>query len=374
MPKWLLLPGRLLAAGALHAAVIRGVVVENQTGRPLARALVTVQPVAGTAGAPLSVRTNVYGAFEFPPLAAGAYLVTASRRAFATLQYGQKRWKSAGVPVVLDEAGTATLSLRLPRFGAIAGTVVDENDVGLPEHEVMAYRNTRPPQLVTHAITDDRGMYRLWGLEPGTYLVRTAPKKGDEDSYLPTFARETARVEEARPIEVELDRQTDDVNVRPFPGRLSSVAGQALSSPQVPVTVTLVSDMGSQTTLSDTSGNFHFDSIGPGLYELYAQAAVRSARGGSCRPPFCRWSWIASAPKRTCAWAPSPTSRSWWKTLQGRPVDFTSFQVDGAPQRSLGRWPARNPAPQSRARVPSARPLGSRPRSYSRVTMLPSSL
>ena len=228
MPKWLLLllAVSALATGALQAAIIRGVVVEHQTGRPLARALVTVQPVAGTAGAPLSVRTNLYGAFEFPPLAPGAYLVTASRRAFAPMQYGQKRWKSAGIPIVLDDTGAAALSLRLQRFGSIAGTVVDENDVGLPEHEVMAYRNTRPPQLAAHATTDDRGMYRLWGLEPGSYLVRTAAKKGDEDSYLPTFARETSRLEESRPIEVELDRQADDVTVRPFPGRLSSVAGQ----------------------------------------------------------------------------------------------------------------------------------------------------
>jgi len=324
MPKWLLLS---LAAGALQAAVIRGVVVENQTGRPLARALVTVQPVAGTAGAPLSVRTNVYGAFEFPPLAPGAYLVTASRRAFATLQYGQKRWKAAGVPVILDEAGTVALSLRLPRFGSIAGTVVDENDVGLPEHEVMAYRNTRPPQLVTHAVTDDRGMYRLWGLEPGAYLVRTAAKKGDEDSYLPTFARETSRVEDARPIEVELDLQTDDVVVRPFPGRLSSVAGQALTSSQVPVTVTLVSDMGSQSTVSDSSGNFHFDSIGPGLYELYAQAPSDRRVGGGLQAAFLPLLVDRERAEAHLRLGPLADLQILVEDTQGQPVDFTLFQV-----------------------------------------------
>ncbi|HEY2012424.1 MAG TPA: carboxypeptidase-like regulatory domain-containing protein [Bryobacteraceae bacterium] len=270
MAKWLLVA---LAACGLHAAVIRGVVVDHQTGHPLSRTLVTVRPVAGTAGAPVSVRTNTNGAFEFPPVPAGAYLVSAARRSFAPLVYGQKRWKAAGVPIIVEAEGTAVLSLRLQRFGSIAGRVVDENDVGLPEHEIMAYRNSRPPQLAGRATTDDRGMYRLWGLEPGSYLVRTAPKKGDDDSYLPTFAREVTRVDQAISVDVEIDRQTDEVTVRPLPGRLYNISGQAPTYPQVPVTVTLVSDMGSQTTVSDGAGNFHFDSLGPGPYELYAQAS-----------------------------------------------------------------------------------------------------
>ena len=108
-----------LAACALHAAVIRGSVVENQTGLPLARTLVTVEPVAGTSGPPRSVRSNVYGTFQFPPLHAGKYLVSASRTGFATIQYGQKQWKSAGVPVVVAEDDSPLLNIRLPRFGAI---------------------------------------------------------------------------------------------------------------------------------------------------------------------------------------------------------------------------------------------------------------
>jgi len=146
MRKWWL---AALAAGALQAAVVRGVVVEHQTGKPLARTLVVLQPVAGTQGATQSARSNTYGAFEFQALAGGAYLVSASRRSFAPAQYGQKRWKGSGIPVVLEEAGSTTLNIRLQRFGSIAGTVMDENDVGLPEHDVVVYRYARPPQLVT---------------------------------------------------------------------------------------------------------------------------------------------------------------------------------------------------------------------------------
>ncbi len=324
MPKWLFLA---LAAGALRAAVIRGVVVEHQTGRPLARTLVTVQPVAGTAGVPVSVRTNVYGAFEFPPLAAGAYLVTASRRSFAPLQYGQKRWKAAGVPVVLEAAGSAVLSLRLQRFGSIAGAVVDENEVGLPEHEVIAYRNTRPPQLAARATTDDRGVYRLWGLEPGSYLVRTAAKKAQDDSYLPTFARETARVDEARPVEVELDRQTDDVSVRPFPGRLFTVTGQAFPSPQAPATVTLVSDVGSQSATSDGSGGFRFDSVAPGIYEIYAQAQADRRAGGGLQAAFAPLVVERDYTDVRLRMGGLADLQILVEDLRGQPVDLTLFQA-----------------------------------------------
>ncbi|MBZ5624748.1 MAG: carboxypeptidase regulatory-like domain-containing protein [Acidobacteriia bacterium] len=336
MPKWLLLT---LLAGALNAAVIRGVVVENQTGKPLARALVVAQPVAGTAGVTLSARTNSYGAFEFPAVPAGAYLVTASRRSFAPLQYGQKRWKAAGVPVVLEEAGAAALNFRLQRFGAITGTVVDENDVGLPEHEVTAYRNTRPPQLVARATTDDRGMYRLWGLEPGSYLVRTAAKKYDDDTYLPTFSHETSRVDEAHPTEVALDQQSDQVNVRPFPGRLYTVAGQALMYPQAHVTLTLVSDVGSETTTSDGAGRFQFNPAAPGSYELYAQAQGTTRGGGSLQAGFIPLIVDRDRADTRIRLGNLADLQVLVEDTQGQPVDAALFQLTARRKNLSGEGP-----------------------------------
>jgi hypothetical protein len=165
----------------VHAAVIRGVVVEDAGGQPLARSLVVVQPIAGTGAPAQSARSNNDGQFEFAALPAGAYLVLAQRRGFAPVQYGQKQWKGSGVPLVLDDSGAASLEIRLQRFGSIAGTVLDENDVGLPDHEVVAYKNERPPELIARTQTDDRGVYRFLGLEPGSYLVRTVGKEYHAD-------------------------------------------------------------------------------------------------------------------------------------------------------------------------------------------------
>jgi len=239
----------------------------------LARALVVVTPVQGSAGPTVGIRTNVYGAFETPALPAGAYLVSVSRRSFAPAQYGQKRWKAPGVPVFLEEAQSTFLNIRLPRFGSVTGTILDENEVGLPEHDVVIYRTTRPPQLVTRVKTDDRGMYRIAGLEPGRYLIRTVGRQYEEGGYLPTFHKEVTAVDQAYQIEVDIDRETTDVNVRPLPGQLFTIAGQAIvPAGPPPVQLTLVSDTGSEATVADGAGNFKFNPMAPGRYELYAQA------------------------------------------------------------------------------------------------------
>jgi protocatechuate 3,4-dioxygenase beta subunit len=264
-----------LTCGALQAAAIRGTVVEKQSGKPLARALVVVQPLAGSGGATASVRTNPNGNFEFPALPAGWYLVTASKTGFASAEYGQTRPSSAGTPVTLTESGAIETRLALPHFGAISGRVIDENSVGIPNCTVVVYRNTRPPEVVGRASTDDRGVYRVSGLSPGGYLARTAAIEDATGVHLPTFGRESLTVGGASSAEAMLDRDTLYADVRPIAGRLVTVAGR-VSSPgpaRASVTVTLVSDMGSQSQTTGLDGRFTFDRVAPGAYDIYAQGA-----------------------------------------------------------------------------------------------------
>jgi hypothetical protein len=278
MPKYLILA---MAAGLLHAAEIKGTVVENQTGHPVARATVVVEPVAGSSAQRKSGRTDANGFFQFSGLPAGAYLVSSTRVGFAPAQYGQKQWKSAGLPLMLAENDTAAISLRLPRFGAIVGTVLDENDVGLPDHEVLAYRNTRPPQFAARAKADERGVFRISGLEPGSYLVRSAGKQYDDASYLPMFSRESETVDQAFPVEVELDQETIRVDVRPKTGRLYSLTVSVQTVPlnptiPLPVTITLVSDLGREIV----NGAYHvFTSLPAGEYEIFSQAPLENRIG-----------------------------------------------------------------------------------------------
>lgn len=270
-----LLLAALLAWNA-DAAVLRGIVVENHTRKLLARAVVTLQPVSAAAST-MTARTPVSGTFEFGNLAAGAYLLKVSRRGFMPLEHGQKRWNSAGTPIFLEESAANFVTMQMYRYSGISGTVLDENDVGLYEHEVIAYRNTRPPQIVARSKSNDRGLYRILGLEPGTYLVRTAPTFSEEGSYLPTFGKETLDVESARPVELEVDQLVNNMDLRPFKGRLVTVSGTVTPEypnvphpPPIPITVTLATDTGRHSIV--TLDAFQFPGIVPGPYEIYAEA------------------------------------------------------------------------------------------------------
>ena len=270
-----------VATAALHAADIKGTVVENQTGHPVARAAVSLESVTGGSGLRRSARTNLNGFFEFSTLPAGVYLITAGRTGFATVQYGQKQWKSAGMPVTVTDNDSAVLNIRLPRYGAIGGTVLDETDVGLPDHDVIAYRNTQPPRPVARAKSDDRGVFRISGLEPGSYLVRTAGKQYDDISYLPTFGKESETVSQAFPVQVEMDQQVDRADVRPVTGRLFMLTVEAVTVPPnpsepLPVTMTLASELGRETV----QGNTHrFGPMPAGEYEVFSQAPLDKRPG-----------------------------------------------------------------------------------------------
>ena len=255
-------------AAALHAAMIRGTVEESQTSKLLSRAQVVLEPVPGTAGGAHSIRTDRNGGFAFLSLPAGSYVLKASRRGFMPMEYGQKRWNSAGAPVTVTEDGSLFLTIRLPRYSGIAGTIVDENYVGWLEGDVVAYRYAQPPVLVARGHSDERGVYRISGLEPGLYLVRSAAMQTEDASYLPTFSKEAVRAEESRPVEVYFEQDTTGVDVRPSEGRLFSLSGAAVTSPPcLPVSVTLASDMGRQTVQGPV---FHFAGLAPNAYEIYA--------------------------------------------------------------------------------------------------------
>jgi len=165
------------AAPAVAAtARISGRVTTVEGGRPMSRARVMI-----TAGNDLpggrAALTDESGLFDFTDLPAGRYTVTASKAGYVTISYGQRRPLQAGTPLQLAEGQQVrNLDLRLPRGSAITGHVLDENGDPLPGTtvRVLMYRYAQGNrQLVPAgtAQTDDRGEYRVWGLNPGDYYI-----------------------------------------------------------------------------------------------------------------------------------------------------------------------------------------------------------
>ena len=248
------------------AAIIKGTVVEKMTGYSLTGASVTVRSLTGESKI---VRSGEAGEFEIGGLASGAWTIKVSRRGFLPAEYGQRRWNSAGTTVFLEADSTFAARLQLSRFGGITGTVRDANEAGIPDQDVAAYSTTQPPHYVTRARSDDRGVYRIGRLEPGTYLVRTAGNGDENRAYLPTFSRQTLRVEEARPVTVYPDEDARDNDVRPIPGKLFELSGAVPLPSNFTVTVTLASETG---RIISSGPGFRFTALAPGNYEIYAEA------------------------------------------------------------------------------------------------------
>ena len=274
----------LLVAGAARApgAVIEGVVSEKATGLPLARARVSLTVLQGTRSAVPAILTDSLGHFSFPRLGAGTYFLSAEKSGYAMARYGQKRWNGAGAPILLQQDSRVSVALPLSRMGAVSGEVVDENGVGLQDLQVFAYRDTKPLRQAGQGSTDDRGAFRIAGLEPGRYRIRTAAKElEDGTALLPTFLGDAAAAENSSAIDVQLDAETSGVRIRPVPGELAKLSGR-VTFPG-PNSVVLYSDLGRRSAGLDPSGRFSFDQLSPGSYEVLAESGGGAPQVGYAR-------------------------------------------------------------------------------------------
>lgn len=162
-------------------AVIDGTVL-TPSGRPAPGARVMLSG-PGTAGSRV-VTTDDLGRFAFTGLAAGRYLLNASKPGYLAVSYGQRRIRAPGGGIRVADGERRSLSIQLPRGGVITGMVLDEHGEPLPNVHVRALRaalnGARFPQF-GGASTDDRGIYRIHSLEPGEYAVCASHRDGPSD-------------------------------------------------------------------------------------------------------------------------------------------------------------------------------------------------
>ena len=164
------------SADTSNVAMISGRVVDGRTGQALPRAQV-VATARDTGGRRHAAQTDQSGRYELSNLAAGRFTVTVSKPGYVTLSYGQRRPRQPSTPVkVVAGEHLENLDLALPAGSVITGQVVDENGAALPLATVRVLRyvyQQGQQQLVPVGAdrTDDRGQYRVFGLEPGDYLV-----------------------------------------------------------------------------------------------------------------------------------------------------------------------------------------------------------
>ena len=180
-------------------AVIRGTITDQETGEPIPRAMVTAMSSALSRPdpsnpqfptRPLQVITGSDGRFEFKNLPGGDYTVSVTpgefRASHLAQMYGitgpmdMARVRRPKPLTIRDGEVREDVNVALWRAFAVEGRVVDEFGEPMAGVEVHAKSpdsgqragRTGPWQM----ITDDRGMFRVFGMAPGRYLICASPR------------------------------------------------------------------------------------------------------------------------------------------------------------------------------------------------------
>jgi hypothetical protein len=183
--------------------VITGRVVAEDGGG-LSKVNVSAHPAyAGrrNAGSPLSTTTDEEGNFKFTGLTPRAYSISAREAG------GYVRPYIPGSGAIYYRIGDHAV-ITMIRGGVITGRVATANGEPMVGAQVIATmtRDVEGNRLRRSywgrvRITDDRGVYRLYGLAPGTYVVsvrsnlsirQISPYDGDTPTYYPSSTRDTA--------------------------------------------------------------------------------------------------------------------------------------------------------------------------------------
>jgi len=275
--------------------------VVDQNGQPLRNATVSVRGYGSTSpGA--TATTDREGNFKVDGLAPLAYIVTASLPTYIAAPRDPD-----ATPIGFFRVGDSP-RIEMMKGGVITGSVKRANGDPVVSVIVRAYmirdNKGHPPRYgipVRTRQTDDRGVYRIYGLAPGTYLVAAGGGSnangysvdqygGDVPIYAPSSPRDAA-------TEVSVNSGEEQANVdiryREEPGHnVSGVASSAVPMDQPSgfnLALTSIVNGASQISYSffqqPGARGFAFSGVADGEYNVMAQQY--SDAGG----------WIISEPR-----------------------------------------------------------------------------
>ena len=368
-PDQILQGGRDPAANQVRlvpigTGAISGVVMAADTGRPIRRARLSLNgassvtspgrggtPGAGgvlsgrdggpglqtgslTPGGPSgmgltrSAISDDQGRFSFASLPAGRFTLTVTRDQFLAANYGQKKPGRPGTPIDLLDGQRADIKVQMVRGGVISGLVLDDTGEPLSSTEVRALRYSlqggfKRLQQSRSVQTDDRGMYRLFGLDPGDYVVSVRPNSGDMmqaermvaeaaafdqalaaqrsgsaapttinvplqigqngivSGMAPTYYPAASAPKSATTVTIGAGEERSGIDIRTLPIRAGALTGMVTGIPPgVAVQIMLqnadpTAEANSQGARAMNDGRFNMSNLPPGDYVLTAQTVVQ---------------------------------------------------------------------------------------------------
>ena len=227
--------GRLVLAALWMAkalaqpqASVTGTVTDSVTGLPILRAHVNLRAGEKSFGA----FSDAEGKFTIRGLTPGEYFVSAESARFVP-----RRSTSNPVSLKAGDANDA-IEVKLTPVGSIVGRIVDAEGEPAQGVQVLAQGVGQSGD----AVTDDKGRYRIGGLAPGRYRVRTwkqwrnTPPEirtdgSKEIRYAPTYYPGTLSSKEATRVAVQPAGESSGIDVQMIGGRIVKVSGKVENAP-----------------------------------------------------------------------------------------------------------------------------------------------
>jgi len=320
--------GILILPSAFHSVQAQTVETRIKTGSISGRVMVKGEPAKNilvylrqvgswTLSNPddyLRARTDEGGRFRIAGLAAGSYYVIPLAPGF--VYSADEGIGPSGKTVKVSEGeNIENVDIEIYRGGVITGRVTDSQGKPLVRMQVLLSRLEKDRQSFPNSgygpslemyMTDDRGVYRIFGLPVGRYLVSVGFRpaagpvsvSGDGTFYPQTFHPRAANESEAKVIEVTEGSESAGVDITlltassqgnpsfngVITGRVTTLTGEPMVCVQV--TAVLVKgldgypeprELRTSTRPTDDRGVYRLYGLRPGIYVVFTQGKTLSS-------------------------------------------------------------------------------------------------
>ncbi len=172
---------------------------------------------------PTTVTTDADGVFKLEKLPAAQYVIAPSAPGFYN-PLKKSEWQEGMFVNLGDGEHVTGQDFALKRGAVVTGRLFDANGRAIIEQSIVLKKtgaNAKGQIITCSEISDDRGIYRCYGLEPGKYIVGAGndPKENPypvlgRASYVRTWYPGVAQEDQATPLEITVEKETSGIDLK----------------------------------------------------------------------------------------------------------------------------------------------------------------
>src|SRR5215510_6019184 len=245
----------------------------------------------------LSATTDSEGRYKLSSVAAGAYVLLAHAPAYVVQTSERRRRDNSGKALnVAENDNLENVDITMTRGGVMTGIVTDEDGRPVIAESVTIFRLDQQGKRIATDVfeafgreeTDDQGVYRIFGIEAGRYLVAAGSSPEEINTrmgafYRRTFHPDTTDESKAKVIEIKPGGENENVDIRiARPTKGYAASGRVIDAetgkpvPGVMIHYGILKETGRGASASfnlvnwptNSAGEFRLEGLSPNNYKV----------------------------------------------------------------------------------------------------------